>query len=346
MDVNINTITDDDSDPKVIEWEEVNEKDEGASKGELKANCEKLKKVPDYHNRMIPIQKVLDLSAGCILKEYPKALTKEDEFFKFIQAPKKKEEIRRVADAVVKLRVSKMGKVYAGTGFVIPRLPGYDKKTENKIFEFAVLTNFHIIKKKSNGTSDNQVVDPKHIEVVFFYDSEKAETVTCEVSEIAPVFSANVENNVASPKRLDFAFLYINHPENIAKKKKLEDLQQHTLVFEETLRVQWLPTANVDVCVIGHPHGAYKHIALGKLTTPTEDLWREWDPEKTSHSVEYKVATCSGSSGSPVFLLANGLSYVPFLHFQADSKSGDAVSMQTILPNVRKMVANHINPQN
>ena len=134
----------------------------------------------------------------------------------------------------------------------------------------------------------------------------------------------------------------IKHPDNEAKKNSL--LQIEPLLFEESKRVQMLPVGT-PLCIIGHPHGAFKHVTFGKLNSDPKALWREWKSENKVHGVEHVVPTCPGSSGSPVFVINvasndsvfdSRMPFFPFLHFQADSKSGDAVSIQSILPSIRK----------
>ncbi|CAB4042878.1 Hypothetical predicted protein, partial [Paramuricea clavata] len=201
------------------------------------------------------------------------------------------------------------------------------------------------------------------IQVLFFYDSEEifnTRGVTCRVTGMSPLWSVNVgsstdpegaeSDNEASLKRLDFIILTIGFPENEEKKKSLNLLSP--LFLDETPKVQRDdPSSKTRLCIIGHPHGAYKHIAFGELSSDPERLWREWKRVENKYGVEHTVATCRGSSGSPVIrfdILKNNslftgpyaicLPFFPFLHFQGASNFGDAVSGQSILPETRKLL--------
>ena len=187
------------------------------------------------------------------------------------------------------------------------------------------------------------------IEVLFFYDSEpdfNHRGVKCEVAEKTSLRSMNVGNNDPSSERLDFVILTIKCPNDETKKESLEKLKP--LRLEETSRMQGIPGIRSRLCTIGHPHGAYKHIAFGGLNTDPEGLWRQWETNEVLHGVEHTVATCGGSSGSPVIrfdIKDNSLStrkidlpFFPFLHFQGDSKCGDAISGQSILPKIRELI--------
>ena len=151
----------------------------------------------------------------------------------------------------------------------------------------------------------------------------------------------------ASRERLDFVILTIKCPTN--GKEKLEELKP--LIFEETERVQGVPnTPSIHnrFCIIGHPHGAYKHIAFGGLNTNTNNLWRTWATKEELNGVKHTVATCRGSSGSPVIRFdiedqslcttIIDLPFFLFLHFQGNSKSGGALSGQSILPKIRELI--------
>ena len=156
----------------------------------------------------------------------------------------------------------------------------------------------------------------------------------------------NADGTEASSECLDFVILTIKCPKNEAKRENLEKLQP--LFVEETSRVQSMPDIRSRLCIIGHPHGAYKHIAFGELSTDPKKLWRQWETKEELHGVEHTVATCGGSSGSPVISYSvegNPLStrrigpqFFPFLHFRGDSKSGDAISGQSILPKIRELI--------
>lgn len=353
-------------DPKVIEWEEEEEKEEENAGGKLKSECEKLKKDKNYHDRMIPVENVLRISLmDDIVKQYPSALTKDDAVIL-----KDRDQIKKVTDAVVKLRVKKTGGIIkSGTGFLIQRPPGYDPSTENDIFKFAVLTNFHNVKQENTSATnaDEQLVNADDIEVIFFYDSAECFSengVTCRVSEISRLCSIDLRNNTVPAEvaeRLDFAILYIRHPNKQHKMDILSKLKP--LLFDESGRLQAVPSSSLAtylrfrLCVIGHPHGAYKHIAFGELKSDTNRLWREWETTESMNGIEHSVATCPGSSGSPVIMMAikkednsasniTGLSFFQFLHFQGNSQSGDAMSMQSILPKIRKMLNPQEMPQN
>ena len=145
-------------------------------------------------------------------------------------------------------------------------------------------------------------------------------------------------NSQQGEERLDFILMTIKPPSDKAKRDSL--LQLKPLLFEESSRVQMLPVGT-QLCIIGHPHGAFKHVAFGKLNSDPKDLFREWQSENEVHKVEHVVPTCPGSSGSPVFAVNvarnfTGMPFFPFLHFQANSEYGDAVSSQSILPSIRQ----------
>lgn len=345
-----------DVDPKVVEWEE--EKEEEAD-GKLNNTCDKFKENPEYHNRMISVEnvrKVLDATKADSADEVDKifeelsqtsSLTKDDA----VILNHYRSDWKSAFDAVVKLRVKKAnGKKSSGTGFLILRPPGYDPVTKGDIFHnFAVMTNFHVVRQK-NGRSP--LVEHKDIEVTFFYDCDQSDVVICSVSEISPVYSPFVPG-MPTDEKLDFAMLYIKHPVNEEEKRKLEDLKP--LQFEESGMVQAAELPQIAdkkrLCVIGHPHGAYKHIAFGELKTNTNSLYQGGKKacKEDRHFVEHSVATCSGSSGSPVIMigLKEGkplddifvLQFVPFLHFRGNSKTGDAASMQSIMPAIRVGIA-------
>lgn len=360
-------------DPKVIEWEE--EKEEEGAGGKLKNECEKFKKNPNYHGRMIPIENVqkivkMDVDDRTMIEQfveqYPTALTKDDAVL--LEDHGRRYNFKRVIDAVVKLRVKKTGGIIKnGTGVLINRMPGYDPNTANDIFDFAVLTNFHNVKQENTiaTKADEQLVNAGDIEVIFFYDSEECfreNGVTCRVSEISRRCSIDLRNNTVPAEvaeRLDFALLYIRHPNNRHKMVTLSNLQP--LRIDETVRVQALPSlatfVRIRLCIIGHPHGAYKHIAFGELKSDTKHLWREWEATESMQGIEHSVATCPGSSGSPVIMMAikkednsasdsTVLGRFQFLHFQGNSQSGDAMSMQSIGPKIRKMLNPQEMPQN
>ena len=188
------------------------------------------------------------------------------------------------------------------------------------------------------------MVEPEEIEVRFFYDSEEVfenRGVTCRVKKVLN-FSMNCSNSEQDEDRLDFIFMTLIPPRNEAKRNSL--LQLEPLYLEESTRVQHLPVGT-PLCIIGHPHGAFKYVTFGKLNSDPKDLYREWKSKNKVHGVEHVVPTCPGSSGSPVFVInvaSNDsvfdirMPFFPFLHFQADSKSGGAVSIQSILPRIRK----------
>lgn len=374
-----------DRDPKVVEWEEEKEEEAGGNL-QSKTNCKKRKENPKYHDGMIPVENVrkaleaskTDPSVSCApelhpfryMHERPQRLDSADEVDKSVN--KIFEELSQtssltkddavilnhyrsywesVFDAVVKLRVKKAhGKISNGTGFLISRPPGYNQDRAGSMFDnFAVMTNFHVVKQNNDHFP---VVEAEDIEVIFFYDCDQSDVVTCRVSEISGIYSPSVSGMPTSEK-LDFAMLYIKHPDNEAKKKKLEDLEP--LLFEESGRIQAAEENQIvdkkRLFVIGHPHGVYKHIAFGELKTDTNNLYQEWNEASKGvfHSVEHNVATCSGSSGSPVIMI--GLkegkpvdavfvpSFVPFLHFRGSSNAGDAASMQSIMPAIRKSLS-------
>ena len=184
------------------------------------------------------------------------------------------------------------------------------------------------------------------VQLLFFYDSQEDFSecgVTCEVAEISPPLFMN--GSEASPQRLDFVILTIKCPTN-AGKEKLEELQP--LIFEESERVQGVANMRSRFCIIGHPHGAYKHIAFGGMNTNTNNLWRTWDTSEELNGVEHTVATCRGSSGSPVIRFdikdqslcttIIDLPFFLFLHFQGNLKSGGALSGQSILPKIRELI--------
>ena len=89
---------------------------------------------------------------------------------------------------------------------------------------------------------------------------------------------------------------------------------------------------------------AFRHSSVPCFSTSRNEASKD-----VFHSVEHNVATCSGSSGSPVIMI--GLKegkpvgnvfvpqFVPFLHFQGDSNAGDAASMQSIMPAIRKSLS-------
>lgn len=378
-----------DRDPKVVEWEEEKEEEAGGNL-QSKTNCYKFKENPKYHNGMISVENVrkaldearktdppvslehqtpfpnpfkpqqrldsadkvdksVDKSVDKIFKELSQtsSLTKDDavilNHYRF--------DWNSVFDAVVKLRVNKEnGKKSSGTGFLILRPPGYDPVTKDDIFHnFAVMTNFHVVRQKNDRC---KLVEHKDIEVTFFYDCDQSDVVICGVSEISPIYSPFVPG-IPTDETLDFAILYIKHPVNEEKKRKLEGLKP--LAFEESGRMQAADEKQIvdkkRLFVIGHPHGLSKHIAFGELNTNTNSLYQEWKEarEQDFHFVEHSVATCSGSSGSPVIMigLKEGkpvdaifvLPFVPFLHFRGDSKTGDAASMQSIMPAIRAGIA-------
>ena len=156
-----------------------------------------------------------------------------------------------------------------------------------------------------------------------------------------------MDGSEASPERLDFVILTIKCPTN--GKEKLEELKP--LIFEESERVQGVPNTpsiHSRFCIIGHPHGAYKHIAFGGLNTNTNNLWRTWATNEKLNGVEHTVATCGGSSGSPVIrfdIKDNSLCttiidlpYFLFLHFQGNLNFGGALSGQSILPKIRELI--------
>lgn len=338
--------------PKVVEWEE--EKEEEAD-GSLKDTCDKLKKNQYYHDSIMSVEKVrtvLDATREdmdeadkieSIQTRLSSSLTKDDA----IILNHYRSDWKKVFDAVVKLRVMKADGRKTGTGFLIPRPPKYNPATASEIFDnFAVMTNFHVV-RQSNGLPS--LVQPNDIAVIFFYDcNQPDDVVTCRVSEISRAYSPSVPG-IPTGEELDFAILYIKHPDNQEKRRKLKALEP--LWFEESGRVQAADLPQIAdtkrLCVIGHPHGAYKQIAFGELKTNTNSLYQGWREacEGDLHSVEHTVATCSGSSGSPVILIGSkegkpedkifGLTFVPFLHFQGNSKTGEAASMQSIMPALR-----------
>lgn len=188
------------------------------------------------------------------------------------------------------------------------------------------------------------MVKPEDIEVLFFYDSDevfKDRGVTCAVDKVFN-FPINCSNSQQGQDRLDYILMTIKHPNDVEKKNSL--LKLKPLLFEETSRVQMLKVGT-SLCIIGHPHGVCKYIAFGKLNSDPKALWREWKSEKKVNHVEHVVPTCGGSSGSPVFVINvtsndsvfdTAMPFFPFLHCRADSKSGDAVSIQSILPRIRE----------
>ncbi|KAJ7376937.1 hypothetical protein OS493_031533 [Desmophyllum pertusum] len=289
-------------DPKVIEWEE--EKEEEAAGGKLKSGCEKLKKNSNYHDRMMPVENVLRimdvLDVDDIVKQYPSALTKDDAVL--LKDRRRLINFKRVTDAVVKLRVKKTG----GNKKTARIRPSH----RNDIFEFAVLTNFHNVKQENAiaTKTDEQLVNACDIEVIFFYDSEECfreKGVTCGVSEISRLCSIDLRNNTVLAEvaeRLDFAILYIRRPNKQHKMDILSKLKP--LLFDETVRVNRAVASLTRLCIIGHPHGAYKHIAFGELMSDTNGLWREWETTGSRKCIEHRVATCPGSSGSPVIMMA------------------------------------------
>lgn len=331
------------ADPKVVEWEE--EKEEEAN-GNLMShtNCYKLTKNPDYHNCMISVENVRKaLDAAESLDN----ITSLPEDVAVLNCKHYRSDWERVFNAVVKIRVKKANGITTGTGFLTLRPPGYNPDTERGIFSnFAVMTNFHVVRQKGGLFP---LVEPQNIKVIFFYDSKDSPVVTCEVSKISGTYSPFVPGKHTDEK-LDFAMLYIKHPVNDEKMKRLKALRP--LLFEESGRVQAVEVRQIAdkkrLCVIGHPHDAYKQIAFGELTTNTNGLYQEWKEacKEDFHSVEHSVATCGGSSGSPVILiglkdgqpqhLIYSVLHVSFLHFRGDSQYGEAASMQSILPSIRK----------
>lgn len=340
--------------PKVVEWEE--EKEEEAD-GKLKPTCDKLNQDPEYHNRIISVEnvgKVLDAirqdmeeaeKIKSIQTRLSSSLTKDDAIILNYY----RSDWKTVFDAVVKLRVLKAdGKITTGTGFLITRPPGYNPTTAGSdIFhKFAVMTNFHVVRQRNGSPSS---VNAKDIEVLFFYDCDQSDDVVrCGVSEISRTYSTPVPG-FPTDERLDFAMLYIKRPDDKKREKILKKLEPLHLEEFGIAQAAQLPQIadTIRLCVIGHPHGAYKQIAFGKLETDTNRLYQggREASEQDLHSVEHSVATCSGSSGSPVIMICvkEGKpvrsifvpALVSFLHFQGNSKTGDAASMQSILPAAR-----------
>ena len=329
------------ADPKVVEWEE--EKEEEAN-GNLNTRCYKLEKDPCYHNRMIPVENVR--KALLDSTESVAKITSLTEDAAVLNCYKSHWE--GVFNAVVKIRVKKEDGIRTGTGFLTLKPPSEcSPHTESCTFSnFAVMTNFHVVRQKDG---DLLLVEPKNIEVIFFYDSDHSDVVTCAVSNIFGTYSPFAPGK-HTDENLDFAMLFIKHPDDEEKKKRLKCLRP--LLLDESGQVQAAELPQIAdkkrLCVIGHPHGAYKHIAFGELTTNTNGLYQEWKEEckEDFHSVEHSVVTCSGSSGSPVIIIAlkNGqpvhsiysVLFVSFLHFRGDSEYGEAASMQSILPTIRK----------
>ena len=136
---------------KKVEWEEEAKDEE--SGGQLKDNCEKLKKNINHHRQMIPMVNVWQLidGNGAGLK-----LNKEDAIA-LEELKTYPDRLKDAADAVVKIRVRKGdGNPHNGTGLLVLRPPdstGQAPGTSGTgtsgtgTFEFAVMTNYHVLKK-------------------------------------------------------------------------------------------------------------------------------------------------------------------------------------------------------
>ncbi len=141
-------MSEEETEVKKIEWEETKEEEAG---GKLKDDCEKLLLDKQYHERMIPWADLRQLSSNNvddIIKKYANALKEDDiAVVKKLVNPEKLEELKKVADAIVKIKVKKMkdsetrvSKPHHGTGCLIQNpIPEVDT-----FQKFAVMTNFHV----------------------------------------------------------------------------------------------------------------------------------------------------------------------------------------------------------
>ena len=129
---------------KKVEWEEETKDEESGL--QRKNNCEKLKKNPDHHRRMIPVEKVLQPLSDVNRQEYQ--LSKED-LDALKELKKDADKLKQAIDAVVKIKVKKGDRnPHHGTGLLVKRPPDSTNQTSGTgTFKFAVMTNYHLLKK-------------------------------------------------------------------------------------------------------------------------------------------------------------------------------------------------------
>ena len=163
------------------------------------------------------------------------------------------------------------GKGGSGTGFLI--------SPEQRNYHWLVLTNNHVIMNEDEANGALVVFD-------YLHDNSSRGSKTFFVADF--VCSSIRTESAEDHSTLDYSLLSLKF-EDVAD---TEFLEQHAMLFEETIRVQWGCLKDSAMLAFSHPYGLSKRISLGYFDRDLKDY-----PVK---HIRHSLPTTTGSSGANI----------------------------------------------
>lgn len=206
------------------------------------------------------------------------------------------------------------GKGGSGTGFLI--------SPKQRNYHWLVLTNNHVIMDEDEANGALVVFD-------YLHDNSSRGSKTFFVADF--VCSSLRTESAEDHSTLDYSLLSLKYDVS-----DNEFLEQHAMLFEETVRVQWGCQKDSAMLAFSHPHGLSKRISLGYFDTDLEEY-----PVK---HIRHSLPTTTGSSGANICIpdVASGPEkYKTWLSAFVHYRASQAVGWQAIGNHLRSETRNN-----